>query len=55
MLGTIFVDIDIDQESRPVDYDPCVNCKLCVAACPAGAIKPDGSFEASACMPHNYR
>lgn len=55
MLGTIFVDIDIDQESRPVDYNPCVNCKLCVAACPAGAIKPDGGFDASACMPHNYR
>ena len=51
--GTIFV--DVDQESRPVDYNPCVNCKLCVAACPVGAIKPDGGFDASACMTHKYR
>ena len=55
LLGTIFVDVDVDQESRPVDYNPCVSCKLCVAACPVGAIKPDGGFDASACMTHNYR
>ncbi len=55
LLGTIFVDVDIDQESRPVDYNPCVNCKLCVAACPVGAIRPDGGFDASSCMAHNYR
>jgi NAD-dependent dihydropyrimidine dehydrogenase PreA subunit len=55
LLGTIFVDVDVDHESRPVDYNPCVSCKLCVAACPVGAIKPDGGFDASACMTHNYR
>lgn len=55
LLGTIFVDVDVDQESRPVDYNPCVSCKLCVAACPVGAIKSDGGFDASACMTHNYR
>jgi len=55
LLGTIFVDVDIDRESQPVDYSPCVNCKLCVAACPVGAIKPDGGFDASACLTHNYR
>ena len=55
LLGTIFVDVDIDQDSQPVDYNPCVNCKLCVAACPVGAIKPEGGFDASACMTHNYR
>jgi NAD-dependent dihydropyrimidine dehydrogenase PreA subunit len=55
LLGTIFVDVDIDQDSKPVDYNPCVNCKLCVAACPVGAIKPEGGFDASACVTHNYR
>jgi len=55
LLGTIFVGVDIDQESRPVDYNPCVNCKLGVAACPVGAIRPDGGFDASACLTHNYR
>jgi epoxyqueuosine reductase QueG len=46
LLGTIFVDVELDQESRPVDYNPCVNCKLCVAACPVGAIRPDGGLDA---------
>jgi ferredoxin len=55
LLGTIFVGVDIDQESRPVEYNPCVNCRLCVAACPVGAIAPDGGFDASACLTHNYR
>jgi NAD-dependent dihydropyrimidine dehydrogenase PreA subunit len=55
LLGTIFVDVELDQDSRPVDYNPCVNCKLCVAACPVGAIRPDGGFDASSCMTHNYR
>lgn len=55
LLGTIFVDVDVDQESRAVEYNPCVNCKLCVAACPVGAIEPDGGFDASACMTHNSR
>lgn len=55
LLGTIFVDVELDQDSRPVDYNPCVTCKLCVAACPVGAIRPDGGFDASSCMTHNYR
>jgi NAD-dependent dihydropyrimidine dehydrogenase PreA subunit len=55
LLGTIFVDVEIDHETRPVDFNPCVDCKLCVAACPVGAIRPDGGFDASACMTHNYR
>lgn len=55
LLGTIFADVEIDQESQPVDYNPCVTCKLCVAACPVGAIKTDGGFDASACLTHNYR
>jgi NAD-dependent dihydropyrimidine dehydrogenase PreA subunit len=55
LLGTVFVDAEIDEESHPIDYAPCVTCKLCVAACPVGAIKPDGDFDAAGCMTHNYR
>ncbi len=55
LLGTLFVDVDVDQDAQPVDYNPCVTCKLCVAACPVGAIRPEGGFDASACMTHNYR
>jgi len=36
-------------------YNPCLECKLCVAACPVGAIGKDGSFDFSACYTHNYR
>ena len=34
---------------------PCLECKLCVAACPVGAIKQDGEFDFVACSVHNYR
>jgi len=36
-------------------YNPCLECKLCVAACPTGAISADGYFDFSACYTHNYR
>ena len=55
LLGTVLVDRAIDEESRPIDYNPCLECKLCVAACPVGAIKPDGGFNPSASLTHNYR
>jgi len=54
-IGTVLIDRDVDQPSRPLDYNPCLTCKLCVAACPTGAIKPDGHFDFSACYTHNYR
>ena len=55
ILGTVLLAVDVDLESRPIDYNPCLECKLCVAACPVGAIKPDGRFDPSACLTHNYR
>jgi Fe-S-cluster-containing hydrogenase component 2 len=55
ILGTLLLAHDVDAESRPIDYNPCLSCKLCVAACPVGAIKPDGRFDPSACLTHNYR
>jgi epoxyqueuosine reductase QueG len=55
ILGTILIDAAVDTQSRPIDYNPCLSCKLCVSACPVGAIKPDGRFDVSACMTHNYR
>jgi NAD-dependent dihydropyrimidine dehydrogenase PreA subunit len=55
LLGTILVDAEITAYSQPIDYNPCLECKLCVAACPVGAISPDGHFNFSACYTHNYR
>ena len=55
LLGTILVEEELTRYDHPIDYDPCLECKLCVAACPVGAIAPDGHFDFSACYTHNYR
>ena len=54
-LGTILVDAPISSYGEPLDYSPCLECKLCVAACPVGAIGKDGEFGWQACSVHNYR
>ena len=65
LLGTILVGADLEVENaldaggeacdQPIDFNPCLECKLCVAACPTGAIGSDGHFDFSACYTHNYR
>ncbi|WP_424363495.1 SCP2 sterol-binding domain-containing protein [Methylocystis parvus] len=55
LLGTVAIDLDVGRSSAPLDFNPCLECKLCVAACPTGAIAPDGHFDFAACYTHNYR
>ncbi len=55
LLGTVLIDSEISEYGQPIDYNPCLECKLCVAACPVGAISPEGDFNFSACYTHNYR
>lgn len=55
LLGTVLLDAEATAYDQPLDYNPCLECKLCVAACPTGAIAPDGQFNFSACYTHNYR
>src|SRR5260221_1196295 len=55
LLGTVLLAAEISEYSQELDYNPCLECKLCVAACPVGAIGADGSFNFSACYTHNYR
>ncbi len=55
LLGTIVLDAEISAYDAPLAYNPCLECKLCVAACPTGAIGADGHFDFSACYTHNYR
>ncbi|MBW4582560.1 MAG: SCP2 sterol-binding domain-containing protein [Tildeniella nuda ZEHNDER 1965/U140] len=54
-LGTVLIDAEVTEYNQPIAYNPCIDCKLCVAACPVGAIAPDGHFNFSACYTHNYR
>jgi epoxyqueuosine reductase QueG len=54
-LGTILIDATVTEYTHPIEYNPCVECKLCVSACPVGAIGADGYFNFSACYTHNYR
>src|ERR671922_1534134 len=55
LLGTVLIAAEATAYDRPLSYNPCLECKLCVAACPVGAIAPDGRFNFSACYTHNYR
>jgi ferredoxin len=55
LLGAVLIDSPVGEEGRPIDYNPCLECKLCVAACPVGAISPDGGFNFASCYTHNYR
>jgi Fe-S-cluster-containing hydrogenase component 2 len=55
LLGTIMIEAEVTEEGSLLDFNPCLECKLCVAACPVGAIRADGHFDFSACYTHNYR
>jgi ferredoxin len=55
LLGVVLCEADVTENSVPIEYNPCLGCKLCVAACPVGAISPTGDFNFSSCYAHNYR
>jgi ferredoxin len=55
LLGTVLIAAEAAAYDQPLSYNPCLECKLCVAACPVGAISPNGDFNFSACYTHNYR
>jgi epoxyqueuosine reductase QueG len=55
VLGTVLLAAKASRYDRPLPDSPCLECRLCVAACPTGAISADGHFNFSACLTHNYR
>jgi len=54
-LSAILIDREVAEYSRPLDFNPCLDCKLCSATCPTGAIASDGHFDFFSCITHNYR
>ncbi len=55
VLGTILMANECDQYDQPLNYNPCVECGLCVKVCPTGAVKRTDNFDFVSCYSHNYR
>jgi Fe-S-cluster-containing hydrogenase component 2 len=54
-LGTVVIEAELNKYDSPINYNPCIDCKLCTAACPTGAISADGHFNFVNCLTHSYR
>lgn len=55
LLNTVLIDAEVEEYDAPLDYNPCIDCKLCAAVCPTGAICSDGFFNPVNCLTHTYR
>ena len=55
ILGTILLAGTCDQYDQPLDFNPCIECGLCLKVCPVGAVKRTDNFDFMACYSHNYR
>jgi len=49
-LGEIVTDLKLPPD-KPITGD-CAGCRKCIDACPTGALRPDGQFDAGVCI--NY-
>ena len=55
VLGSVLIGCQADQYDRPLDFNPCIECGLCLKVCPVGAVQKDDQFGFMACYSHNYR
>jgi epoxyqueuosine reductase QueG len=49
LLGTVLAGAEVSEYSHPIVYNPCLECKLCVAACPTGPLARPVQFR---CLLH---
>ena len=54
VLGSILLSGACATYDRPLDYNPCIKCGLCLQVCPVGAVKKTDDFNFTACYSHNY-
>ncbi|MBI3767123.1 MAG: hypothetical protein HY271_01375 [Deltaproteobacteria bacterium] len=55
LIDTVVTNLEFPEYDRAIDWNPCLQCNLCVASCPTEAIHADGSFDFFACYNHTYR
>ncbi len=55
ILGTTLLSAASDQYDHPLDFNPYIECGLCLKVCPVGAVKKTDDFDFLACYTHNYR
>lgn len=55
MLGCVLIGAPCDHYDQPLEFNPCLECGLCVKVCPVGAVKKENDFNFITCISHNYR
>jgi epoxyqueuosine reductase QueG/putative sterol carrier protein len=59
LIDTVVTNLEFTADEyaaqKATDWNPCLECNLCVASCPTEAIRADGEFDFFACYNHTYR